>query len=185
LTDKFVVGYSGNFGRVHEFQTLMGAAERLRARSDIVFLLIGAGAQRSVLETAASIRGVSNLVFKPYQPRGKLGQSLGAADVHVVTLRPELEGLVVPSKFYGVAAIGRPTIFIGDSQGEIATIIREADCGISVNQGDVGGMVAAVERLRDDVPLRETMGRNARAVFERRFDRELAIDAWRGLVEGL
>ena len=185
LADKFVVGYSGNFGRVHEFRTLIDAAEGLRALPDVVFLLIGAGAQRRVVEAAAADRGLSNLMFKPYQPRATLNQSLGAADVHVVTLRPEFEGLVVPSKFYGVAAVGRPTIFIGDPDGEIGSIIREADCGICVEEGDVGAMTSAIRRLRDDAPLRETMGRNARHVFAQRFEKSLAIGAWLTLIEGL
>jgi len=185
LADRFVVGYSGNFGRLHEFQTLIGAAEALRERSEIVFLLIGAGAQRDALETASGARGLTNVVFKPYQPRRALAHSLGVADVHVVTLRPEFEGLVVPSKFYGVAALGRPTIFIGDPEGEIGTILREADCGICVTQGDVDGMVAAIMRLRDDAQLRERMGRNARAVFDRRFDKTRAIEAWRSLLKSL
>lgn len=185
LVDKFVVGYSGNFGRVHEFQTLIGAVEALRGESDIAFLLIGAGAQVVVLEIAAKDRGLTNLVFKPYQPRSRLSQSLGVADVHIVTLRPELEGLVVPSKFYGIAAAGRPTIFIGNPDGEIGSVIREAECGICVAQGDVRGLAEAISRLRTDPETRERMGRNARRALELRFDKSIAVAAWRSLIHGV
>jgi glycosyltransferase involved in cell wall biosynthesis len=182
LAERFVVGYSGNFGRVHEFHTMVGAAQELKAQPEIVFLLIGAGAQITMLEIAARDQGLTNLAFKPYQPRSMLSQSLGAADVHVVTLRPELEGLVVPSKFYGIAAVGRPTIFIGDKNGEIATIIGETESGLCVAQGDVKGLADAIVTLRGDPRLRERMGRNARRAFELRFDKSIAVAAWRSLL---
>lgn len=185
LGDRFVVGYSGNFGRAHEFQTLFGAAEALRAQADIAFVLIGTGARLAVLEIAARDQGLSSLVFKPYQPRSRLSQSLGVADVHIVTLRPELEGLVVPSKFYGIAAVGRPTIFIGDPDGEVGSIVRETDCGLCVSQGDVSGLTEAISKLRDDPQTRERMGRNARRAFELRFDKSIAVAAWRSLLYAL
>jgi glycosyltransferase involved in cell wall biosynthesis len=182
LSDRFVVGYSGNMGRVHDFRTVLEAADSLRTQSDIVFQFIGGGAQMEALQRAVTERGLSNVVFKPYQPREMLGQSLGAADVHLVTLRPELEGLVVPSKFSGVAAVGRPTIFIGDPEGEIGSIVREATCGLCVEEGDVDALVGAITTLRGDRPLRTRMGANARRAFDERYDKESAVRQWRRLL---
>jgi len=99
-----------------------------------------------------------------------------------VSLRPELEGLVVPSKFYGVAAVGLPTIFVGDPDGEIGTILREAQCGLCVKEGDVAGLVGAITALRDDAGLRERMGLNARRVLEERYDVTIAVASWRRLL---
>ena len=178
LGDKFVVGYSGNLGRVHEFRTVLYAAEALRSQTDIVFLFIGGGAQKAAVAKSAQERGLSNILFKPYQPRESLGPSLSAGDAHLVTLRPELEGLVVPSKFYGVAAVGRPTIFIGDPEGEIGSVVREAECGMCVQQSDGGGLVGAITTLRDDSALRERMGANARRVFDERYDKAIAVKEW-------
>jgi colanic acid biosynthesis glycosyl transferase WcaI len=182
LGDGFVVGYSGNLGRVHEFRTVLDAAEVLRSQTDIVFLFIGDGAQKAALATAAQERGLSNILFRSYQPRESLGHSLSAADVHLVTLRPELEGLVVPSKFYGVAAVGRPTILLGDPDGEIGSVVREAACGLCVEPGDAGGLAEAVAMLRDDIPLRERMKRNARGLLEERYDKAIAVEQWRRLL---
>ncbi len=182
LDDKFVVGYSGNMGRAHEFRTMVDAAVVLHNEPDIVFLFIGGGAQKAMVIAASAEHGLANLVFKPYQPRERLDESLGAADVHLVSLRPELEGLIVPSKFYGIAAAARPTIFIGDPEGEIGTEIREADCGRCVQQGDVSGLVTAIRALRDDIQMRERMGENARLVFAERFDKPIAVDRWRALL---
>ncbi len=185
LEDRFVVGYSGNLGRVHEVRTVLDAADALRAQADIVFLFIGGGAQKAAVAAAAQERGLSNILFKPYQPRESLGQSLSAADAHLVTLRPELEGLVVPSKFYGVAAVGRPTIFIGDAEGEIGSIVREAQCGVCLRPGDVAGLVSAITTLRDDSASRQRMGDNARRVLDARYDKAIAVAAWRRLLESV
>ncbi len=185
LRDRFVVGYSGNMGRAHEFGTLLDAASALRDDAGIVFLLIGDGAQRGAVATAARERGLASLRFEPYQPRERLHESLSAADVHVVTLRPALEGLIVPSKFYGIAAAGRPAIAIGDPDGEIGAEVRRSECGLCVREGDAAGLVAAIRALRDDVPRRERMGSNARALLEARYERRIAARQWQALLQAV
>lgn len=182
LGDKFVVGYSGNLGRAHEFETVVSAMEILK-NEDVVFLFIGGGKQQDWLEAEARRRGIANIQFRPYQPRERLTLSLGVADVHLVTLLPEMEGLIVPSKFYGVAAAGRPTIFVGDPDGEIAGIVTDSACGLVVSCGDVTALAAAVLNLRDHRELLELYGRNARAVFDTRFDKKHAMKRWQEVVE--
>jgi colanic acid biosynthesis glycosyl transferase WcaI len=178
LAGKFVVGYSGNLGRAHEYQTLLTAADRLRGYDDIVFLFIGGGASMEGLRAEAGARGVGNLRFRPYQPAERLAESLAVPDVHLVVLRPEMEGLIVPSKFYGIAAAGRPTIFVGSVDGEIAGLLSSASAGLAVVQGDGAGLAKAVLRLRDEPDLRERMGRNARALCEDRFSRRAGLEHW-------
>jgi len=178
LDGRFVVGYSGNLGRAHEFATVLEAAERLRGREDVVFLFIGAGAQRRQVEEEAARRGLGNVLFKPYQPRERLHESLSAGDVHLVSLNPALEGLIVPSKFYGIAAAGRPTLFVGDTDGEIARLLWEGDCGYAVAAGDGAGLAARIETLAGDRGLCDAMGARARRLFEGRFDRAVAVRRW-------
>ncbi|MET0498698.1 MAG: glycosyltransferase family 4 protein, partial [Steroidobacteraceae bacterium] len=98
LQDKFVVAYSGNLGRAHEFETLLLAAQRLRDNRNVVFLMIGGGAKMPALRQAVQEKGLPNMRFLPYQPRELLSDTLAAADVHVACLLPALEGLIVPSK---------------------------------------------------------------------------------------
>ena len=178
LEGKFVVGYSGNMGRVHEFETALGASEALKGDEGVVFLFIGGGAQRIWLEDEARRRGLANVRFQPYQPSERLAQSLSAPDVHLISQRPEVEGYVVPSKFYGIAAAGRPAIFVGSPEGEIAQTINESGCGFVVRVGDVQGLTAAITRLRHDPELRRTYGENARRVFDNRFDKRHALATW-------
>jgi glycosyltransferase involved in cell wall biosynthesis len=117
LDGAFVVGYSGNLGRAHDYRAMLGAIERLNEASSetpiIRWLFIGGGALYDALARELRAKGLQDVLFAPYQPRERLSESLSTADVHLVCLRPDLEGAVVPSKFYGVAAAGRPTIFIG------------------------------------------------------------------------
>jgi len=178
LQDRFVVGYSGNLGRAHEFETIVEAACALREVSGFVFLMIGGGAQMSALQARVAERGLTNFRFTPYQPRASLGDSLAAADVHLVSLRPELEGLIVPSKLYGILAAGRPAIFIGDPQGEVARILANGRCGISVACGDGVGLARELRTLRSDSALAEAMGHRSRELFERSHTLDRAALEW-------
>jgi colanic acid biosynthesis glycosyl transferase WcaI len=185
LEGKFVVGYSGNMGRVHEFGTLLQAAERMRGRTDVAFLFIGDGARRAEIELWVADKQLGNVIIKPYQQPDVLANSLTVPDVHIVSLLPAVEGLCVPSKLYGIMASGRPVIFIGDPNGEVAKIIREAACGMTVVPGDVNSLVAALEKLCGNPILREEQSRNARGAFDHKFDKPHAMSAWTGAINEL
>lgn len=178
LDDKFVVGYSGNMGRAHEFQSIVDAAEALLGNNDIVFLFIGGGIQRDWIAEQAGNRGLSNVIIKPYQPRENLSNSLGVIDLHLISLNPALEGLIVPSKFYGIAAVGRPILFVGDTEGEIAQILREEDCGTSIKPGDSSAIVEYILTLKDSREYCELLGGNARNTLVNRFSISRALDLW-------
>jgi colanic acid biosynthesis glycosyl transferase WcaI len=182
---RFVVGYSGNLGRAHEFSTILDAAKQLSPRQEVVFLFIGGGAQRAAVEHDARERRLPNVLFHPYQPRERLHESLSVPDVHLVSLNPALEGLIVPSKFYGIAAAARPTLFVGDVDGEIASIIRDARCGYAVQAGDAAALARRITQLADDAALTKAMGERARELFDQQFDRRLAVRAWREVLEGV
>jgi glycosyltransferase involved in cell wall biosynthesis len=189
LEGKLVVGYSGNLGRVHELATLLDAMNLLQEQAvmgsaaadvgvEVRFLFIGGGALERVLRDEIAARRLNNVVLRPYQPRNELSHSLSVADVHLVTLRPEFEGLIVPSKFFGIAAAGRPTLFVGDLDGEIARLIAAHECGVSAPCGDGVALAAAIEALSRDPARREAMGRRARDMFEAYFDKPIAIAQW-------
>jgi glycosyltransferase involved in cell wall biosynthesis len=183
LTGRFVVAYSGNMGRAHEFETILGAAEQLRNDPRIVFLMIGGGVKLQQLRNAVEAGKLSNFRFLPYQPREMLSDSLAAADVHLACLLPELEGLIVPSKFYGILAAGRPGIFIGDTDGELAHVIREANCGAAFAIGDSAGLAGELERLMNDKDERTDMGSRARSLLIERYTADRAAQQWLTILE--
>ncbi|MBC2886435.1 glycosyltransferase family 4 protein [Ochrobactrum sp. CM-21-5] len=178
LGRRFVIGYSGNFGRAHEFETVIRAAEQLKHMKSIAFLMIGEGQQRAYVESEVKRRQLTNVILKPFQPVEQLSESLGAANVHLVSLKPELEHCIVPSKFYGVLAAGRPTIFIGDTNGEIARIVRDFRCGFAVSPGDVDSLIQCVFQLKRSLVGRTTMGNNARYLMETAYSREYGTAMW-------
>lgn len=178
LRDEVVFAYSGNLGRAHRFDALLAAGEHLRERRDLRFLVIGDGPQKAAVEAAARERALSNWSFLPLQRRERLADSLGAADVHLISLEPKLEGLIVPSKLYGVLAAGRPCIFIGAPDGEVAEILRRHDCGITVDPEHPAALVDTIETLAGDATLRRRLGANARRAFDERFTLARALERW-------
>lgn len=173
--DRLVVAYSGNLGRAHDIDTMLEAA-RILASEDapIDFLFIGGGALAERLEAT----GLSNIYRRPYQPREQLPRSLAVADVHWLSLRPELEGLIVPSKFYGAAASARPVLFIGAATGEVAQLVRHHDCGWAFVPGDATGVAALLRGLAMDRSMLTRPGDNARRMVKARFTREHSAAAW-------
>jgi len=179
LEDAFVLGYSGNLGRVHDYTTFLAAAERLvRTVPRIRFLFIGSGALHERLRSDLPPALLPFTVFQPYQDRALLSQSLSVPDVHWISLQPDCTPLVFPSKFYGVLAAGRPSVFVGDPDCELARIVREREIGAAVAQGDGDALAAAVERLAASPDALENAGRRARVRFETQYDQSLALDRW-------
>jgi colanic acid biosynthesis glycosyl transferase WcaI len=178
LTDRFVIGYSGNFGRAHEFDTLMTAAKLLNDDARFAFLMTGGGARSQGLQHAVAQAHLTNFHFQGYQPAQWLSDSMAAADIHLVSLLPALEGLIVPSKVYGILAAGRPVVFIGDTRGDIAQLIREHDCGISVAVGAGAQLAEGFRSLRADPARVQLMGVNARRLALARYTGEHAAEDW-------
>lgn len=185
LEGTFVVGYSGNLGRAHEFDTLMGAARLLQSDPDIAFLITGAGARASALQQATQEAGLTNITFQDYQPPELLSDSMAAADIHFVSLLPALEGLIVPSKIYGILAAGRPALFVGDTGGDVARLIREFQCGIVVAVGDSGRLARELRALRDDRDRLRFMGQRARANALSFCTSDHAVSQWMRMLEGV
>jgi colanic acid biosynthesis glycosyl transferase WcaI len=184
--DKFVFGYSGNLGRAHEFDTVLTATASLRDDFRFVFLMIGGGKRYDELRSAVEREGLAgSFRFMPYQPRDTLAQSLGVCDAHWVSLNPKLEGLIVPSKFYGIAAAGRPIVMIGDPNGELGRLVTAQSCGFAVKPGDAEALVGVLRRLANEPDTVAQMGARARHLLEKRFSRAAALERWCQLLDRL
>ena len=183
--ERFVVQYSGNLGLVHDFDTALEAARLLQDEPRVLFAFVGEGPRRTQLETEAARRGLRNVEFRPHVAREELGACLTAGDVHLLTLLDGVEGLVVPSKIYGILAAGRPTLYVGPAAGEAAEILRQGDCGVRIAVGDAAGLAEAVRVYLADGSRRAEHGRRARALFEERFTKARALEAHRRVLESL
>lgn len=178
LSGRFVIGYSGNLGRAHEFETLLDTATRLKDDPQFAFLITGAGAKAQGLQRAVAAAGLRSFVFQDYQPPERLADSLAAADVHLVSLLPALEGLIVPSKLYGILAAGRPAVFIGSVSGDVATVIQEHDCGIAVGVGDSEKLAATLRLWCNNSAHVRQMGENGRRLALERYGAGQSVASW-------
>ena len=111
-----------------------------------------------------------------------LKYSLNVPDVHLISLKPELEGLIVPSKFYGIAAVGRPMISIGASDGEIARLVRQHECGLVIEPGNGDALAEALVVLSASPQRVSEMGKRARAMLDQCFTRKRALGRWHALL---
>jgi glycosyltransferase involved in cell wall biosynthesis len=161
LEGDFVVAYSGNMGMAHEFDAILDAAESLRGHP-IVFLMIGGGPRKSEIQSEAIRRNLTNLRFLPHQPKESLSESLSAADAHLVSMKLALCGLVVPSKFYGVLAAGRPCLFIGPPDSEIAQILVESEAGLVLDPTKPANLAGAILDWTYDTAAHAAACRRAR-----------------------
>lgn len=170
VTDEFVVMYSGNLGLSQNLDQVIDAAERLRGEA-VAFVLVGEGASKERLQGRAAGRGLSNVRFFPYAPKERLGESLGAAQLHLVTLQGGLAGYIVPSKLYGILAAGRPYVAAVDADSEVAALTDEYGCGVRVAPDAPAALAAAIRRCAADPAALARMGRAGRALAEQEFDR--------------
>lgn len=178
LENKFVVGYSGNLGRAHDFTTILETAtyfSKQKGFEDIFFLFIGDGFYKNYLEREVVHRGLQNVLFKDFQPREKLKDSLNVPDLHLISALPSMEGLLVPGKLTSALAVGRPVLFVGHKEGEVAQILHSASCGMAISIGDSPALNNAILKLRNDAALRYQWGLNARNEFDKTFDKSVAM----------
>jgi len=185
LADKFVVMYSGNLGLAHQFDEVVRAAEAFEARDDVVFLFVGDGPRLKEVKAAVEAKSLKNVRFMDYFPRESLHLSLSVADVHLITMRDCMTGIVVPGKLYGAMASGRPTIFVGPAHCESADTIRDSECGATISTGRADLLIAAIERLADSPSTAAELGRNGRRAFLRNFERRFCCELWIELVRDL
>jgi colanic acid biosynthesis glycosyl transferase WcaI len=178
LAGRFVVQFSGNFGRVNDFDTPLEAARLLKECEDIVFLFVGDGAKAGEIKEYVRRHELENVRLLPYQPRETLLHSLAAGDAHLVTLTEGLAGLSVPSKTYGILAAGRPVLFVGDPRSDVARLVEEHGCGEVVRTGDAARLASVISSWAADPEATKRMGGEARELFLRRFDRRHAVKAY-------
>jgi colanic acid biosynthesis glycosyl transferase WcaI len=178
LDGKFALVYSGNLGRVHEIETALAASWQISLDEGIVFVFVGGGQLRRQLEKRVPAGKEAMFRFLPYQPFERLAESLSAADAHWLSLDPAYSRYVFPSKLYGILAAGRPSIFVGDPQSDVAKLISDRQVGFPVAAGDISAFLAAARQLRADAAMSRAMGERARLLFDAEFDLPRVANSW-------
>jgi colanic acid biosynthesis glycosyl transferase WcaI len=185
LGTQFVVMFSGNHAAVHPLDTLLEAARRLDGEG-FLFLFVGGGDRVQDVTDAIHRHRLRDVRQLPLQPRERLGDSLAAADLHVIVMGDAMNGLGHPSKMYGVLATGTPYVFIGPKASFAGDILAECPCGFSVEHGDADGLVAVLRKARTLTSEERRIYRQEnRAYLARRFGRERSMAIFDEVVLGI
>jgi colanic acid biosynthesis glycosyl transferase WcaI len=185
LTDKYVVLYAGNVGLSQGLEVILEAADHLRERSEIVFLIIGQGACRDGLMAEAERRGLGNVKFLPLQSEADVPLVYASCDVALIPLRRGVTENSVPCKTYSIMAAGRTYIAGVDRGSNVWRLTETARCGISVEPDNGRALAEAVLRLQSDAETAQAMGRKGREYVERHFARETVTNRYRVALESL
>lgn len=142
---KFRVLYSGTLGRAHPIKSILDAAEILaRNNPEIEFVFVGDGPGQEKLAHERAKRGLENIRFLPWQPPSRLREVMESGDVHMISIKHDAAGLLVPSKLYSAFAAARPCIFIGPMQSEAARVINDFKAGVVIAQGEPETLARAI-----------------------------------------
>ncbi len=179
----FTVQYSGNFGRLHDIETLLAASLQLR-ESPIRFVFVGGGYQEKVIKNFILSNNTNNVQCLPYQDRELLPQSLSACDLAVISLKSGAGDTVAPSKFYGIIASGRGVLLICDSNCEIAQLVINYDCGVVIKPGDSHSLSMKIHSLSMQPNVVSRMGQNALNLYKIRFGKDKSIRDYAFLIRG-
>jgi colanic acid biosynthesis glycosyl transferase WcaI len=180
---EIVVLYSGNLGLAHRFDAVCAAAHRLAdAQVPVRWVFVGDGPRLG--EVKAATAGLPTVSFLPYQARESLGELYAAADLHLVTLRDEVSGLLVPSKYSAALAAGRPVLLVGGSGTDMHDEITREGVGWALPH-DPEVLTASLAAAAADPAGLARSSKAARKLFERQYDRSLATSRWAALLAEL
>ena len=177
----FVVLHAGNLGFYGAWETIIKAAGLLND-DGVGFVFVGEGALRSKVE--ASAHGVDTVKFLPFRPPDQVPYVLSAGDLHLITIKHGLEGVVVPSKLYSTLAAGRPILVVAPEGSDAARVVRRLDCGVVVDPDDPVAVAVIVQELAHDRKRLAQMGERAfQAAGE--FARHKELQHFRCVIEGV
>jgi glycosyltransferase involved in cell wall biosynthesis len=182
LEEPFVVMHSGNVGHAQDLDNLVRATTFLRDVSSLKAVIVGFGARHADVADLARRLDAGSVTFLPYQTKELLPQTLSSADVHFVGLAHGLSGFAVPSRIYGILAVGRPVVVAADADSETAKLVRELDCGLVVQPGRPELLARVLRELASGDHDLAAMGARGRTYVEEEADSEVAIGRYRELL---
>lgn len=178
LNSKKIVMYSGNLGRYQPLEVMIGAANELKDRKDIMFLFVGNGGKKMKIESMAKSMDLNNIKFLPFQPLERLSESLSMADVSLMGILPENEGVIMPSKLYSLLAVGKPIICVSDSNSEVADILYQSGAGLQSSVRDPKELAGKILAIFEDPKKAMEMGQSGRKYFLEHFERKIIAKQW-------
>jgi glycosyltransferase involved in cell wall biosynthesis len=182
---KFVASFIGTIGLAHGLDTLIAAAERLqREAANVMFMLVGEGAERERMQVLAKSKGLYNVCFVPQQVRERIPSYIHASDVCLVLLRnAEVFETVIPTKMLEFMSCACPVIL--GVRGQAQQILESANAGICIEPGNADALCDAILQLKQNDALRESLGRNGRDYIVQNLSRQKTASDYLEVLSGL
>jgi glycosyltransferase involved in cell wall biosynthesis len=186
LAGKFVVLYSGNLGVAHEFETfLRGFAEVCAQIPELILVVIGKGTRLAEFKMTAENLGVSSRVhYADPVPAERMPESIGLADIALVTLRKDFEGLVVPSKVYGYLSRAVPVMYVGP-RSDVSVTIERAQCGVVIGPEEHNAVARTLIAMHADRVWLQNLGVSGQRAYVAEFTAAHALERYGALVAEL
>ena len=183
LDNKFVIMYSGNIGLYYDLENLIkviekfGTDNRTADGREVVFAFIGAGTVLDKLVSYVKEHNMDNVKFIPYQDKADLIYSLNAGDVHWCVNAKGIKGVSCPSKYYGLAAAGKPVIGVLESGSEVRCLIEDTHGGLCCEPGEYDQVEKNIRWFIDNAGSNEIkdMGIRSRDNLEKNLTRDVSV----------
>jgi glycosyltransferase involved in cell wall biosynthesis len=182
---KFLVCYAGTMGMAHGLETLLDAASKLqRQNPEVMFLLIGEGAEKERIKSRAQDRRLANVHFRDQQPRDKISAFVSASDVCLVLLKKtDVFKTVIPTKMLEFMSCSRPVIVGVD--GQARQIVEESGGGIVIEPENATELAQAIHQLVANPAQAAALGQRGREHILRNYSRRQTAEKYIQILESL
>ena len=185
LNNKFIIMYSGNIGLYYDLENIIKVIGKFKEREDVVFAFVGDGTVKKEIERYATENKLSNVTFIPYQDKADLVYSLNAAHIHWVVNAKGIKGISVPSKLYGVMAVGKPVLGVLDEGSEARLIVDECNCGLCTEPGNYDEIYNKINYILDNKEKVINIGENGRKYIEKKLTKDVSINKYKNTILSL
>ena len=180
LENKTVIMYSGNIGLYYDLENIIKIIGRFKDRNDVVFTFVGDGTKKQELQTYAKEQKMGNVIFVPYQEKENLIYSLNACNAQWCISAKGIKGVSVPSKLYGIMAVGKPVIGVMEEGAEARLIIEETNCGLVCEPGNYEAVEANLRWFIDNSgeTTQAEMGMRGRAYLVNNLTKDVSVQKY-------
>ena len=182
LNQKFVVLYSGNQGRCHDFQTILDAALLLKQYPKFVFLFIGNGYKNKLIREFKNFHNLKNIKLLDFQPFENLPFSLTSADLALVSIDDRSANLVAPSKLYGHLAAGSPLGIISPANSYLEELVNLNNLGKAFRNGESNKLKDWIIQLEKNEELQMNYSKNSREFIVKNYTEEIISEKYSNLI---
>jgi len=180
LEDKLVLQFAGNFGRVQGLEFILEIANELKT-APIHFLFAGSGAMEEKMTKMKQEMNLNNVTILGRYKRSEQQQILNGSDIGIVSLSKNMVGLGVPSKSYNIMAVGRPILYIGEKESEIALMIKEHAIGWILESGNMEKATNILNHLSQNKTEVYQKGKKARLVAKNFYSEKVILEKFGSL----